>query len=35
MLIIKETLPNGVTRGDPFEATVIIVDDDCKLKYKF
>ena len=32
MLTIDETLPDGVTRGDPFEATVNIVDDDCKLK---
>ena len=32
MLTIDETLPDGVTRGDPFVATVNIVDDDGKLK---
>ena len=32
-LSIDETLlPTGVTRGTPGEATVTIVDDDCKLK---
>ena len=31
MLTINETsLPTGVTRGTPSEATVTIVDDDCK-----
>ena len=25
------SLPNGVTPGNPDEATVTIVDDDCKL----
>ena len=30
MLTIDETLPDGVTRGTPPEATVTIVDDDRK-----
>ena len=30
MLTINQTLPDGVTRGDPFVATVNIVDDDRK-----
>ena len=29
--IIPDTLPDGVTRGNPFRATVTIVDDDRKL----
>ena len=29
-LTINQTLPNGVTCGDPFVATVNIVDDDRK-----
>ena len=33
MLTINETsLPTGVTRGTPSEATVTIVEDDGKLK---
>ena len=32
MLTINQTLPDGVTRGDPFEATVSIFDNDRKLK---
>ena len=28
MLTINQTLPDGVTRGTPSEATVTIVDDD-------
>ena len=32
MLTIDETLPDGVTRGDPSKATVTIVDNDGKLK---
>ena len=32
MLTINSSLPDGVTRGTPSEATVTIVDDDCKLK---
>ena len=28
--IIHNTLPDGVTRGDPFSTTVTIVDDDRK-----
>ena len=28
MLTINQTLPTGVTRGTPSEATVTIVDDD-------
>ena len=31
MLTINETLPDGVSRGTPSEATVTIVDDDCKF----
>ena len=30
MLTINETLPDGVTRGTPSEATVTIVDNDSK-----
>ena len=30
MLTINSSLPNGVTRGTPSEATVTIVDDDRK-----
>ena len=30
MLTIDPTLPTGVTVGDPNEATVTIVDNDCK-----
>ena len=30
MLTINQTLPDGVTRGTPSEATVTIVDDDGK-----
>ena len=32
MLTINQTLPDGVTRGTPSEATVTIVDNDGKLK---
>ena len=32
MLTIDPSLPDGVTRGTPSEATVTIVDNDCKLK---
>ena len=32
MLTINSSLPDGVTRGTPSEATVTIVDDDRKLK---
>ena len=32
MLTINQTLPDGVTCGDPFEATVNIFDNDRKLK---
>ena len=28
--IIRTTLPNGVDRGDPFRATVTIVDNESK-----
>ena len=28
LTIIRNTLPDGVTHGDPFGATVTIVDDD-------
>ena len=31
-LTIDKTLPNGITRGDPFEATVTIVDNDAYSK---
>ena len=31
MLTINSSLPDGVTRGTPSEATVTIVDDDRKL----
>ena len=30
MLTINQTLPDGITRGTPSEATVTIVDDDRK-----
>ena len=30
LTIIRTSLPDGVTRGDPFRATVTIVDDDRK-----
>ena len=30
LTIIRNTLPDGVTRGDPFRATVTIRDDDSK-----
>ena len=30
LTIIRNTLPDGVTRGDPFSATVTIRDDDSK-----
>ena len=29
--IVRNTLPDGVNRGDPFRATVTIVDDESKL----
>ena len=32
MLTINQTLPDGVTRSTPGEATVIIVDEERKLK---
>ena len=32
MLTINQTLPTGVTRGNPGEATVTIVDNDHKNK---
>ena len=32
MLTINSSLPTGVTRGTPSEATVTIVDDDRKFK---
>ena len=32
MLTINQTLPSGVTRGTPGEATVTIVDNDHKNK---
>ena len=31
-LTINQALPDGVTRGDPFVATVNIVDDESKLR---
>ena len=31
LTIIRNTLPEGVSRGDPFRATVTIVDNDRKL----
>ena len=31
MLTIKSSLPNGVMSGNPDQATVIIMDNDCKL----
>ena len=34
MLTIDPSLPDGVTRGTPSEATVTIVDNDCKLLNK-
>ena len=34
MLTINSSLPDGITRGTPSEATVTIVDDDRKLSYK-
>ena len=30
-LTINSLLPTGVMRGNPDQATVIIVDNDCKL----
>ena len=30
LTIIHNTLPDGVTRGEPNSATVTMVDDDCK-----
>jgi len=30
LAIDQSSLPTGVTRGDPGEATVTIVDNDCK-----
>ena len=34
LTIDSSSLPDGVTRGDPFEATVTIVDDDRKYRSK-
>jgi len=31
LTVIHNTLPDSVTSGDPGSATVIIVNDDCKL----
>ena len=31
ILIINSSLPNGVKSGNPDQATMIIVDNDCKL----
>ena len=35
MLTIDPSLPDGVTRGTPSEATVTIVDDDRKFYYQW
>ena len=29
--IVRNTLPDGINRGNPFRATVTIVDDESKL----
>ena len=29
--VVRNTLPDGINRGNPFRATVTIVDDESKL----
>ena len=33
LTINSSSLPNDITTGNPFQATVVIMDDDCKLFY--